>query len=133
MGARKANGCLLLQNDSTIHYFIDRCFACIRNPAADEAFNGWCGSGGCSAAMRARARRSLLATRHVHERDWRAPRGSAPGAAGFAEGHDPHPGRVILEALGLTGEEDPATFSGGEARRCALARVLGQNAAAGNN
>ena len=46
-------------------------------------------------------------------------------AAGFAEGHDPHPGRVILEALGLTGEEDPATFSGGEARRCALARVLG--------
>ncbi|RVU38591.1 ATP-binding cassette domain-containing protein [Hwanghaeella grinnelliae] len=46
-------------------------------------------------------------------------------AAGFVEGHDPHPGRVILEALGLTGDEDPATFSGGEARRCALARVLG--------
>ncbi len=46
-------------------------------------------------------------------------------AAGFTEGQDPHPGRVILEALGLTGEENPATFSGGEARRCALARVLG--------
>ena len=46
-------------------------------------------------------------------------------AAGFTEGQDPHPGRVILEALGLTGEEDPATFSGGEARRCAIARVLG--------
>lgn len=46
-------------------------------------------------------------------------------AAGFTEGRDPHPGRIVLEALGLTGDEDPATFSGGEARRCALARVLG--------
>ena len=30
----------------------------------------------------------------------------------------------LLEALGLTGEEDPARLSGGEARRVALARVL---------
>jgi ABC transport system ATP-binding/permease protein len=30
----------------------------------------------------------------------------------------------LLEALGLTGEEDPARLSGGEARRAALARVL---------
>ena len=30
----------------------------------------------------------------------------------------------MLESLGLTGDEDPATLSGGEARRAALARVL---------
>jgi len=46
-------------------------------------------------------------------------------AAGFAEGQDPHRGRIILEALGLTGEEPTQTLSGGEVRRCALARVLG--------
>ena len=46
-------------------------------------------------------------------------------ADGFAEGQDPHPGRVVLEALGLTGEEDTAVLSGGEARRCAIARALG--------
>ncbi|MCT8997882.1 ABC-F family ATP-binding cassette domain-containing protein [Chelativorans intermedius] len=35
-------------------------------------------------------------------------------------------GRValVLDSLGLTGEEDPAALSGGEARRAALARVL---------
>ena len=32
--------------------------------------------------------------------------------------------RYLLEQLGLTGEEDPARLSGGEARRAALARVL---------
>ena len=32
--------------------------------------------------------------------------------------------RYLLEQLGLTGDEDPATLSGGEARRAALARVL---------
>jgi ATP-binding cassette subfamily F protein uup len=30
----------------------------------------------------------------------------------------------LLKALSLTGEEDPASLSGGEARRAALARVL---------
>jgi ATP-binding cassette subfamily F protein uup len=30
----------------------------------------------------------------------------------------------MIESLGLTGDEDPATLSGGEARRAALARVL---------
>jgi ATP-binding cassette subfamily F protein uup len=37
---------------------------------------------------------------------------------------DHHRARTLLEQLGLTGEEDPATLSGGEARRTALARVL---------
>ncbi len=46
-------------------------------------------------------------------------------ADGFAEGQDPHRGRIILEALGLTGDEPAETLSGGEVRRCALARVLG--------
>ena len=32
--------------------------------------------------------------------------------------------RYLLEQLGLTGEEDPAHLSGGEARRAALAHVL---------
>ncbi len=32
--------------------------------------------------------------------------------------------RYLLEQLGLTGDEDPAHLSGGEARRAALARVL---------
>ncbi|EKF18957.1 ABC-F family ATP-binding cassette domain-containing protein [Nitratireductor pacificus] len=31
---------------------------------------------------------------------------------------------LVIDRLGLTGEEDPATLSGGEARRAALARVL---------
>ncbi|WP_374447025.1 ABC-F family ATP-binding cassette domain-containing protein [Stella sp.] len=47
----------------------------------------------------------------------------------YAEGDiapdgDRHRARLLLEALGLTGREDPARLSGGEARRAALARVL---------
>ncbi len=37
---------------------------------------------------------------------------------------DRHRARYLLEQLGLTGDEAPATLSGGEARRAALARVL---------
>ena len=44
--------------------------------------------------------------------------------AGLGPGDDRHRARTLLEALGLTGEEDPARLSGGEARRAALARVL---------
>jgi len=39
-----------------------------------------------------------------------------------AEGH--HRALYLLKELGLTGEEDPASLSGGEARRAALARAL---------
>ncbi len=44
--------------------------------------------------------------------------------AGLAPGDDPHRARLLLEGLGLTGEEQPGRLSGGEARRAALARVL---------
>ena len=44
--------------------------------------------------------------------------------AGLGPSDDPHLARTILEALGLTGNEDPAHLSGGEARRAAIARVL---------
>ncbi|MFN3350601.1 ABC-F family ATP-binding cassette domain-containing protein [Pseudorhodoplanes sp.] len=44
--------------------------------------------------------------------------------AGLAPGDDPHQARYLIEQLGLTGTEDPAHLSGGEARRAALARVL---------
>ena len=44
--------------------------------------------------------------------------------AGLAPGDDRHRVRYVLESLGLTGEENPATLSGGETRRAALARVL---------
>src|SRR6201988_2554231 len=44
--------------------------------------------------------------------------------AGLAPGDDAHRARHLLEQFGLTGEEDPARLSGGEARRAALARVL---------
>ncbi|WP_158809325.1 ABC-F family ATP-binding cassette domain-containing protein [Beijerinckia sp. L45] len=37
---------------------------------------------------------------------------------------DPYRAISLLNELGLTGEEDPSTLSGGEARRAALARVL---------
>ncbi len=37
---------------------------------------------------------------------------------------DAHRARTLLGDLGLTGEEDPASLSGGEARRVALAQVL---------
>jgi ABC transport system ATP-binding/permease protein len=44
--------------------------------------------------------------------------------AGLGPADDPHLCRFYLEELGLTGEENPATLSGGEQRRAALARVL---------
>ncbi len=44
--------------------------------------------------------------------------------AGLRPGDDPHAARYLLEQLGLSGAEDPARLSGGEARRAALARVL---------
>jgi ATP-binding cassette subfamily F protein uup len=46
---------------------------------------------------------------------------------GLAPGDDPYQARYLIEQLGLTGEEDPAHLSGGEARRAALARVLAPN------
>ena len=39
-------------------------------------------------------------------------------------GDDPYRAQYLLEILGLNGTEDPSTLSGGEARRCALARAL---------
>ena len=45
-------------------------------------------------------------------------------AAGLAPGDDPHRAERLLDKLGLTGDEDPAVLSGGEARRAALARAL---------
>src|SRR5262245_11548492 len=55
--------------------------------------------------------------------------GDAPTVLAYVEGglgpHDgPHQARVMLDALGLSGDEDPSRLSGGEARRAALARVL---------
>ena len=44
--------------------------------------------------------------------------------AGLAPGDDPHQAQSYLDQLGLTGEENPAQLSGGEARRAALARAL---------
>ncbi|WGR96842.1 ATP-binding cassette domain-containing protein [Bradyrhizobium sp. ISRA443] len=44
--------------------------------------------------------------------------------AGLGPGDDRYQARYLLEQLGLSGEEDPAHISGGEARRAALARVL---------
>ena len=44
--------------------------------------------------------------------------------AGLNPGDDSYQARYLLEQLGLTGNEDPANLSGGEARRTALARVL---------
>ena len=44
--------------------------------------------------------------------------------AGLGPSDDPYRARYLLEALGLTGEEDPTALSGGEQRRAALARVL---------
>ena len=43
---------------------------------------------------------------------------------GLTEGDDPYRAQYLLEVLGLSGEEDPKTLSGGEARRAALARTL---------
>jgi len=44
--------------------------------------------------------------------------------AGLSPADDPYRAAYMIESLGLTGDEDPATLSGGEARRAALARVL---------
>jgi ATP-binding cassette subfamily F protein uup len=44
--------------------------------------------------------------------------------AGLAPGDDAYRAKYLLEQLGLTGGEDPSRLSGGEARRCALARAL---------
>jgi len=44
--------------------------------------------------------------------------------AGLGPSDDPHRATYLLEHLGLTGDEAPASLSGGEARRAALARVL---------
>jgi ATP-binding cassette subfamily F protein uup len=44
--------------------------------------------------------------------------------SGLGPGDDPYRARYLLEQLGLTGEEQPADLSGGEARRAALAHVL---------
>ena len=43
---------------------------------------------------------------------------------GLSEGDPSGRARALLDRLGFQGDEDPATLSGGEARRCALARVL---------
>lgn len=47
--------------------------------------------------------------------------------SGLAPGDDRHRARYLLEQLGLTGTEDTANLSGGEARRTAIARVLAPN------
>lgn len=44
--------------------------------------------------------------------------------AGLGPSDDPYRVAYLLEHLGLTGDEDPAQLSGGEARRAALARVM---------
>src|SRR6516164_7352687 len=44
--------------------------------------------------------------------------------AGLGPGDDHYQARYLLEQLGLSGDEDPAHLSGGEARRAALLRVL---------
>jgi ATP-binding cassette subfamily F protein uup len=46
---------------------------------------------------------------------------------GLGPGDDPYRAQYLLNSLGLTGEEDPKTLSGGEGRRAALARVLAPN------
>ena len=44
--------------------------------------------------------------------------------AGLGPADDPYRARLMLETLGLTGQENPARLSGGEARRAALVRVI---------
>ncbi len=48
----------------------------------------------------------------------------AEAELGGGAAHDRHRARQLLQQLGLTGTEPPASLSGGEARRAALARVL---------
>ena len=43
---------------------------------------------------------------------------------GLGPQDDPHRARLLIETMGLTGNEDPQRLSGGEARRIALARVM---------
>ena len=47
--------------------------------------------------------------------------------SGLGPSDDPYQARLLLGELGLTGEEAPATLSGGEARRAALAKTLAPN------
>lgn len=49
---------------------------------------------------------------------------AAYAEAGLGPGDDPYRVTYLLSHLGLTGQEDPQTLSGGESRRAALARVL---------
>ncbi|MCO5145268.1 MAG: ABC-F family ATP-binding cassette domain-containing protein [Aquamicrobium sp.] len=59
------------------------------------------------------------------EPDWQGARTvRAYVEAGLGPADDPYRAAYMLESLGLSGDEDPATLSGGEARRAALARVL---------
>src|SRR5215813_12153069 len=44
--------------------------------------------------------------------------------AGLGPGDDPYLARYLLEQLGVGAQQDPASLSGGEARRASLARVL---------
>ncbi|HEV7285716.1 MAG TPA: ABC-F family ATP-binding cassette domain-containing protein, partial [Kaistia sp.] len=44
--------------------------------------------------------------------------------AGLGPGDDPYRATMLMESLGLTGNEAPNTLSGGEARRAALARAI---------
>ena len=44
--------------------------------------------------------------------------------SGLGPADDPHSALRLLGALGLTGNEDPRTLSGGEARRTAIAHAL---------
>ncbi len=44
--------------------------------------------------------------------------------AGLGASDDLYRGKYLLEQLGMSGDEDPAYLSDGEARRVALARVL---------
>ena len=43
---------------------------------------------------------------------------------GLGPNDDPYRARYLLEQLGLTGDENPANLSGGEARRAAISRAL---------
>jgi ABC transport system ATP-binding/permease protein len=47
--------------------------------------------------------------------------------SGLGPSDDRYQARLLLEELGLTGDEAPATLSGGESRRAALARTLAPN------
>ena len=47
--------------------------------------------------------------------------------SGLSPSDDPYQAKLLLGELGLTGDEVPATLSGGEARRAALVRALAPN------